>query len=266
LASPVNFAPKDPINDVIEPAISGTRSILNSAHKYGKNVKHVIVMSSVASILNLDLDPSHALNEEDWNDGAMELVKQFQETGQDLMEGIAYMASKNESERVLWQFRKEKQPSFTLTTLLPTWVYGTIIPPPATEQEVKAASTAKLLVDYFSGENQDARFAYPLQGWVHVTDVARAHLLVIRNADKTDGERYVLNAGKYSFQRVVDILREHFPERRNVIAKGEPSNYPEPMRNIDGSKITREIGLQYYSDFEQTVLDTIKGVEQFYKL
>ncbi|KAJ2958464.1 hypothetical protein NQZ79_g5905 [Umbelopsis isabellina] len=265
LASPVNFFPKDPIHDVVNPAIRGTLSLLNSAHKYGKNVKHVILTSSMAAVLDFEADPSHAFNEEDWNDGAMVMLKQCQETGQAVEEGVAYMASKNESEKALWQFREEKRPSFFLTTLLPSWVFGTIIPPPATDEEAKASISARQIIEYFSGENQDASYAWPIQAWVNVTDVARAHLLVIQNAAKTDGQRYVVNAGSFSFQEVVDILRETFPEREHVITKGETGKYPEQTRLVDGSKIKRELGL-YYSDFKETIVENIKGVEHIYKL
>jgi len=264
VASPVVFTSEDPIRDVINPAIAGTLSILESAHKYGKNVKHVVVTSSLASVVTSAVEPGHVYTEADWNDAAFEGVKKLKERGEPLDPFYAYSASKNEAERAVWRFRDENKPSFTLTTILPSWVFGTILPPPTTKAAVDATSTAKLVINLFSGENQDPIHRQEPASFVNLVDVARAHVLAVEKAAIADGQRYLTTAGSFSNQEILDILRKAYPERQDIIAKGEPGNYKETTLPADGSKVTRELGLQY-TGLEQTVLDTVENVKYLYK-
>ncbi|KAI8577982.1 hypothetical protein K450DRAFT_249352 [Umbelopsis ramanniana AG] len=263
VASPVIFSAKDPFADVINPAVKGTLSLLNSAHKYGKHVKHVVVTSSVASIMDPNKPSDYVYSEADWNDEAIKTIQRQVERG-DTFEGpIAYRASKNEAERAIWKFRDENQPSFTLATILPSFVFGAILPPPTTTQAVDATSTPKALINYYTGESQDPTFSTGSSSFVNVVDVAVAHVLALQNAQKTNGQRYITSQGAFTNQEVVDILRREYPDRQNIIAKGEPGKYKRPTVTVDGSKVTRELGLQY-TDFETVVLQTIECVKHLY--
>ncbi|KAG2175962.1 hypothetical protein INT44_000440 [Umbelopsis vinacea] len=262
VASPVIFNAVDPIKEVIELAVNSTLSLLNSALKYGKNVKHVVVTSSVASIVDGTASPDHVFSEADWNDVAIETVLQQKKSGQPINPFLAYTASKNEAERAIWRFKEEKKPSFAISTILPSFVYGPLLPPPASEKEVQANTTAKEIVFYYSGENQDPSKDLGLNIFVDVTDVALAHVRAVERVDKSDGQRYLLSSGGFSFQEVVDILREAFPERQNIIAKGQPSQKAAENR-FDHSKSVRDLGIQY-KDFKTTVLDTVDSVKHLY--
>lgn len=264
VASPVVFNTADPIKEVIELAVNSTLSLLNSALKYGKNVKHVVVTSSVASIMNSKVSPDHIYSEADWNDEAFQAVLSLKENGKPIDGFLAYVASKNEAERAIWRFKEEKKPSFSISTILPSFVYGALLPPPTTVQEVQANTTAKDIVFYYSGENQDTSSDRPLSSFVDVTDVALAHVRAIENGEKSDGQRYVLSSGGFTFQEAVDILRENFPERQNIIAKGQPGKKSNAHK-IDNSKSVRELGIQY-KDFKTSVLTTVDSVKHLYKL
>jgi nucleoside-diphosphate-sugar epimerase len=263
VASPVIFDAVDPIKEVIELAVSSTLSLLNSAHKYGKNVKHVVVTSSVASIVDGKASPDHVFSEADWNDTAFQAVLETKKNGQPIPPFLAYTASKNEAERAIWRFKAEEKPSFAISTILPSFVYGAILPPPQNEKEVQANTTAKEIVFYYSGENQDPSKDLGLNAFVNVTDVGLAHVRAVERVDKSDGQRYLLNSGPFSFQESVDILRESFPERQNIIAKGQPGKKIDANR-FDHSKSVNELGIQY-ADFKTTVLDTIDSVKHLYK-
>jgi nucleoside-diphosphate-sugar epimerase len=256
----------DPINKVVVPAINGTLNVLNSAHKYGKNVKHFVFTSSMAAVINIELDPAHVIDEEDWNDAITEKVYKQREEGQEIDAIVAYFASKNESERAFWRFKEENKPSFAMTTILPSYCFGPILPPAANDDAVQAASTSRMLADYFSGKAQDTSLnPQPFSFYVHIADVGRAHVLATKNLDKANGERYIVSAGSFNFQEAVDIMRENYPDRQHIITNGEPGNYPKSTRTADGSKVTRHLGLQY-TDFKTTVLDSVKGLENVYKL
>lgn len=263
VASPVGVSSDDPVKDVVEVAVKGTTSLLNSALKYGKNVKSVVVVSSVASVLDSSVPEEYLYTEKNWNDGAIKTVLELKAKGEAINPFIAYMASKNEAERAVWNFKENKKPSFTLTTVLPTYLYGAIVPTPRSVADVQAASTANYIVKFYTGENQDYKQVLPPVGFVSIADVARASVLIVEKNDVSDGQRYLLNAGSYSFQQIVDILRKNYPERQSIIVEGEPGNYEKANqpKQYDGSKITRDLGLKY-TDLEPVVLATINSVKE----
>ncbi|GAB5593057.1 hypothetical protein Unana1_07957 [Umbelopsis nana] len=263
VASPVTWSVKDPFEDVINPAVKGTLNLLNSAHNYGKHVKHIVVTSSVASVFREDVGPGHVYSEADWNDEAIKIIQKQYDSGKPVDGTLSYRASKNEAERAVWRFKEEQKPSFTLTTILPSFVFGPILPPPETVKAVEATSTPIFVVKYYLGENKDPTLSIGSSNFVNVVDVALAHVLAVQHADKADGQRYITSQGFYSNQQTVDVLRREFPDRQDIIVKGEPGKYPKPSITVDGSKITRELGLQY-TDFETTVLQTINSVKHLY--
>jgi nucleoside-diphosphate-sugar epimerase len=265
VASPVGVASEDPIKDVINVAINGTTSLLNSALKYGKNVKSVVVVSSLVSVLDSSVPEEYVYDEKNWNDGAMKSVIELKAKGESVHPFMAYMASKNESERAVWKFKDENTPSFTLTTVIPSWIYGAIVPTPRTAADVDAASTASYVAQFYTGESQNYNQVFTPVGFVNVADVTHATLLIVEKNDISDGQRYILNAGTYSFQEIADILRKNFPERESIIVKGEPGNYEkanQPKKH-DGSKITRDLGLKY-SSLETTVVDLANSIKHVY--
>jgi nucleoside-diphosphate-sugar epimerase len=263
VASPVTWSAKDPFEDVINPAVKGTLNLLKSAHKYGKKVKHIVVTSSVASVFKSGVAPDYVYTEADWNDEAIKDIQKQKDSGEPFDGTLAYRASKNEAERAVWRFKEEHNPSFTLTTILPSYVFGPIRPPPETIKAVEATSTPIFVIKYYLGENKDPTVSVGSSSFVSVIDVAIAHVLAIQHADKADGQRYITSQGAYSNQQTVDVLRREYPDRKDIIAKGEPGNYRLPSVKVDGSKITRELGLQY-DDFETVLLQTIESVKHLY--
>src|SRR5687768_9743509 len=65
LASPFVMNAKDPQRDLVEPAVRGTRSMLEACAK-APSVKRVVVTSSMAAITD-EPDGERVLSEEDWN-------------------------------------------------------------------------------------------------------------------------------------------------------------------------------------------------------
>lgn len=102
------------------PATKGTRSILESTLKLGKQVKRFVLTSSFASILNADHagDSSFIHTEATWNPITWEQAKGN--------EFSAYVASKKLAETTAWDFLKEheKEVGFTLTTVCPPYIWG----------------------------------------------------------------------------------------------------------------------------------------------
>ena len=59
---------KDP-HEIYDPAVIGTQSILEAAHKYGPSITRVVILSSFISVLNAQKGqwPGHTYTEADWN-------------------------------------------------------------------------------------------------------------------------------------------------------------------------------------------------------
>lgn len=140
-------------------------------------------------------------------------------------------------------------------------------PPVGLESVDKISSTTGWIWTVFSGQDipkpivEDASF-------VDVRDIARVAVYGVDHGDKLDGERYLLANGVVSPQAAADVLREAYPDRRDVIKKGTPGEgyrpgfaYPEE-KSIDGSKAVRATGQDYYP-VEQTIRDTAKYLEKF---
>ncbi|KAH8549332.1 putative cinnamoyl-CoA reductase [Umbelopsis sp. PMI_123] len=263
VASPVVFNSDDPIRDVINLAVSSTLSLLNSALRYGKNVKHVVVTSSVAALLNSKVGPDHVYSEADWNDAAFQTVLQDKENGRPIDGFLAYVASKNEAERAIWRFKEEHKPSFAISTILPAMVYGAILPPPKSVKDIEASSTAQQIVQLYTGENKDPTQTLGPPIFVDVVNVAAAHVRAVERPDKSNGQRYMLSGGTYNFQAVADILREQFPERQNIIAKGEPGKPVVDSKKFDSSKAVRELGIEY-TDLKTVISNTVDSFKHFY--
>jgi nucleoside-diphosphate-sugar epimerase len=121
VASPVIFNAEHPVRDVIEPAVKGTLSQLNSAQRHGKNVKSIVVTSSIASVLNSQVEAGHVYTESDWNDGAYQAALQLKENGVVIDGMLAYAASKKEAEHAMTIQARRKRlisvfPQFYLDT------------------------------------------------------------------------------------------------------------------------------------------------------
>lgn len=68
VATPIDFAPKDPENDVIRPAVEGTLGVLRACTK-AQTVKRVVVTSSaVTFMINEPAEQNQSANESYWTD------------------------------------------------------------------------------------------------------------------------------------------------------------------------------------------------------
>lgn len=101
VASPFpNDVPKNE-NEVIKPAVEGTKAVLDACLKHG--VKKVIVTSSIAAIFTGRKDKNH-FTENDWSD---------------LATSPPYEKSKCLAEQYVWEFYKKHHDKIKITTINP---------------------------------------------------------------------------------------------------------------------------------------------------
>uniref|UniRef100_A0A7S3NK11 NAD-dependent epimerase/dehydratase domain-containing protein n=1 Tax=Aureoumbra lagunensis TaxID=44058 RepID=A0A7S3NK11_9STRA len=235
-------APKNE-DDLIKPAVHGTRTVLEACNET-PSVKRVVITSSCAAIAyghKDGKDPKQKYNEDTWSE--------VENMGKE----EAYSKSKTLAERAAWDFIKEKNPSFSLTTVNPAGVFGpSVSPNPGTTLEI----IEKIMTRGF-----------PMLpnlgiGIVDVRDVSQTHIKAMKSQSAA-GKRIVNCAGEVSFHQIGSILAKEFgPMGYKPTTAQVPyalvwigswfnkqmamfkSGWGKPF-NVDGSNVTKILGIEY---------------------
>ncbi|KAF5353764.1 hypothetical protein D9757_012943 [Collybiopsis confluens] len=258
-ASPVVLSSEgDPqVVEIIQPAVRGTRSILNSTLNHGNDtVRRLVFLSSTAAVLEVQLMPN-IFNEENWNN---ESVKEAEELGRKAPAMSKYRASKSLAEKTAWKFVDDNKDKlkWDLIVLNPPFVFGPIT------HDVRDPSalnvTTAMMYDTLTGSGKYAQDLTAGNCWIDVRDLAEAHALALEKEDVAN-ERIVVTAGPYLWQEWVDLANSlaptHFPSHSNL-AKGSPipdGTRPSYRVMYDTSKAHRLLGLKYRSR-EECLQDT----------
>ena len=187
VASPFPFAqPKDE-NELIEPAVTGTKTIMEAAFDNG--VKRVVITSSCVAIESFTRDTETAASEDSWHD--------YETTPTN-----AYYKSKLFAEKAAWNFydnlNEEDKKNFGLCTINPGFILGPLL--------VKNGGTSQdLITGIFDGRFSQMPDMYT--SCVDIRDVADAH---IRALTCEPGRRFPLAEGNYSFEEITGVLQEKY--------------------------------------------------------
>jgi len=157
-ASPFTIAVDDPQKELVDPAVLGTRNVLEEANKQA-SVKRVVLTSSCAAIYGDNVDcqkaPGGILTEEIWNTTSS-------------LDHQPYSFSKAEAERAAWEIVK-KQERWDLVVINPSVVLGPGINPNATSESFAVVKS------FGDGTMKSGAPRYGF-GCVDVRDLATAHL------------------------------------------------------------------------------------------
>ncbi|CCG81033.1 Ketoreductase [Taphrina deformans PYCC 5710] len=257
IASPFHFNATDPYKDLINPAVKGTQSLLDSAHRNGQNVKHIVVTSSVAAIYGPAKTENYVYTEEDWNDKAVEEIEQ-DKGKKDFNKATAYRASKNAAERYAWKFQTEQNPRFGLSTINPSFVFGPVI---HKVKDVESINTSVALLFKYFHDPAEIGLAGPTQQFVDVRNVAQAHIAAIERPEAS-GKRFILSQGPFTWQQVVDVLSKQYPERK-AAQGGDGAGKYKVQYGTDNTQSRTVLGIDYI-DLQKTVVDTIESLQQFW--
>ncbi len=267
-ASPFIMSVKDPQKDLIEPALLGTRNVLNEATKTG-TVKRVVLTSSVAAIHNDASDtfkaPGNKLTEEIWNTGSSLTYK-------------PYYLSKTKAEQAAWEIAGS-QTNWTLVVMNPGMVMGPGVRYHETSESYtmiknlgggKFASGCPNICMGVVDVRVSSIIVWLLRASVYVThviiifialqDVAVAHIIGAYS-EKAKG-RYILTGANTGFKEMAEVTRQKFPEYpfpKRTIPKSifwllAPyigasrqmawENVDVPI-NLDNSKSVKDLGMKY---------------------
>ena len=254
VASPFLASTSDPQKTLVEPAVNGTRNVLQQASAT-PTVERVVLTSSCAAIYgdnsDLALTEDGVFNESHWN------------TTSSLQHG-AYNYSKTLAEKEAWKLA-DAQSRYTLVALNPCMVMGPGV-------KVHSASESVVLFKQFGDGSLSTGAPNIGMGIVDVRDVAEAHLRAAFIPEASG--RNIISAHCTSFPEMAKALMpsfgDRFPIPRRVLPKFllwlvgpfvnaaltrayVSKNVGLPWKG-DNSKSIRELGMTYRS-LEDTMVD-----------
>jgi len=251
VASPYVIDVEDAQIDLVDPALKGTRNVLEAANAAG--AQRVVLTSSTAAIT--DEPEARPYTEADWNEKSS-------------LTRNPYYYSKTLAERSAWQFVDDESPTFDLVVINPSGVLG-----PSVTSGVN--TTSQMVADLINGGVYpaivDLSFVY-----VDVRDVAQAHVLAAENPSAAG--RYICANELVTMDELVGILKESgfsgykLPKMKLTSGLGtfivrQMARFQRPgarsfletnlgrTLQVDNSKIKSDLGLQF-RDMASSIVDT----------
>jgi len=190
-ASPFSLSVKNPQADLVDPALKGTRNVLESANRT-ESVKRVVVTSSCVSIYGDAIDtlayPNQEMTEENWNTTST-------------LDHQPYAFSKVEAEKEAWKIQKE-QTRWDLITVNPSFVLGPGINPFGTSESFQ------IMKQIGNGDFKMGAPAFNI-GAVDVRDLAVAHYQAGYTVEAKG--RYIASGTNSSFGELAGLIKKSYP-------------------------------------------------------
>lgn len=227
-ASPFQNQVDDPQRDLVDPAVNGTKNVVNACLK-ASTVKRVVVTSSCAAIgppQTWMADPSIADNEkvfseEDWN------------TTSNLKAG-PYRYSKRLAEEAAWELVKGKD--LELAVICPSFVLG---PPFSARVD---GESQRFIHKALSGAFAENGCTNACFGVVDVRDVAAAHVAAMEK-EQAAGNRYILSSDRaYDQLELCNMLLPKFKAYPLPTKHASPVGYRCKYNN---EKAKKELGIKF---------------------
>ncbi|KAJ7681521.1 hypothetical protein B0H17DRAFT_1205799 [Mycena rosella] len=223
---PGAFDEADNENDLLIPAINGTKNLL-AANKNEPRIQCVVFTSSLSAIFEPTV-----------------------ETGRPVVE------TESLTERAFWDYIEKEKPVWAGSTICPC---DSFAPPiqPLTSLSALNLSTA-FMWDIANGKY---KAGVPIMGspfYVDARDIALAHVRAVE-CDVAKGQRYLLIGEIYVLGHFVEVMNRHFPELRDNLPPADLLKAGQTSSKHDSTKATRELGVEYTS-LEMMVVDTIRYI------
>jgi nucleoside-diphosphate-sugar epimerase len=244
-ASPFTTSVKDPQKQLVDPAVNGTRNVLEQANRT-PTVKRIVLTSSVAAIygdtIDLEKTKNRRFTEEDWNVTSS-------------LSHQPYSYSKTMAEKEAWKIAKA-QNRWDLVVINPSLVVGPGINPQSTSESFS-------LIQKLGNGSMMTGIPNFCIGIVDVRDVAQAHVNAGFKPDAAG--RYIVSAHDTSFPEMSQALVRKYGRKyrfpictlpkwlvwcvgpfieRSLTRRMVSLNVDHPFR-CDNQKGVRELGLNY---------------------
>lgn len=234
-ASPFTLNVDNPQKDLIDPALEGTRNVLETVNEL-PSVERVVVTSSCAAIYGDNADLKKTKNgqftEKDWN------------TSSSLKQN-PYSYSKTLAEKKAWQLAKT-QDRWKLVVVNPSLVMGPGINPYATSESF---SIIRQMGDgTMKMGGPDFRI-----GAVDVRDLADAHMAAAFLPDAQG--RHIISAHDTGFMEIAGILRKKYPDY--PLPKKKMPKWllwlMAPTLGMTLKEVSRTIGKPWHADNSKSI-------------
>lgn len=232
---------KDPQKQLVDPALKGTKNVLNAVNQTD-SVKRVVLTSSVVAVYGDSKEMSdlgiEKYNESYWNTTS-NLKHQPYSYSKVLAEKEASIIS-------------EQQDRWSLSVINPGFVMGPSLNGPT------SSGSYDFIGDYISGKQ---KMGVPLLyfGYVDVRDVAKAHILA---ADKNSDGRHLTVNKSYTMMEVANMIRAKYGKQFALPAMEMPKFLIYLFgwtQGITLKYISRNIGYPLY--FDNTKTKEVLGME-----
>nr|ACB45309.2 cinnamoyl CoA reductase [Leucaena leucocephala] len=229
-ASPVTDNPEE----MVEPAVNGAKNVIIAAAE--AKVRRVVFTSSIGAVY---MDPSRnideVVDESCWSN--LEYCKTTKNW---------YCYGKAVAEQAAWDEAKAR--GVDLVVVNPVLVLGPLL------QTTMNASTIHIL-KYLTGSAKT--YANATQAYVHVKDVALAHVLVYETPSASG--RYLCSESSLHRGELVEILAKYFPEYP-IPTKCSDEKNPRAKPYTFSNKRLKDLGLEF-TPVHQCLYDTVKSLQ-----
>ncbi|XP_075480715.1 cinnamoyl-CoA reductase 1 [Primulina tabacum] len=230
-ASPVTDDPEQ----MVEPAVVGTKNVITAAAE--AKVRRVVLTSSIGAIyMDPNRAPDEIVDESCWSD--LEFCKNTKNW---------YCYGKAVAEQAAWDSAKEL--GVDLVVINPVLVLGPLLQPTIN------ASVLHIL-KYLTGSAKT--YANSIQAYVHVKDVALAHILLFESPAASG--RHLCAESVLHRGDVVDILVKFFPEYPIPTKCSDEKNSRKKPYKFSNQKL-KDLGLEFTS-VKQSLYDTVKSLQE----
>jgi len=261
-ASPYTLNVKDPQRDLVDPALNGTRNVLEQAIRT-PSVKRVVVTSSCAAIYgdveDVESAPNGTLTEEIWNTTSS-------------LDHQPYSYSKTLAEKEAWKISSE-QNQWDLVVVNPCGVFG-----PALNAESSSSESINILRQLCDGTIKSGVPKIGL-GIIDVRDLANAHF----NAGfmpEANG-RNIICGHNSDFLEMAKILHEEFGGRYKIPKRALPKwllyvvgpavnkaitrkfvkKNVNKVWKADNAKSITELNMTY-RPLKETLIDSVRSLQE----
>ncbi|OGE54898.1 hypothetical protein PENARI_c005G07060 [Penicillium arizonense] len=254
VASPFFYDTTNNEQELVLPAINGVKSILSASAKQGTQIKRVVITSSFAAVVDVNTTPPKGFTytAADWNPLTYETSI---DPKSDAV--VAYRGSKKFAELAAWEFVKDQKTAFDLVTLCPPMVFGPVVHPVPTAEQLNESNAVLWSVAAGVDPLPGAR----VPAWIDARDLAEAHVQALL-IPEAGGKRFIpASPEPFSYELAADIIRGEFDWGKETVT----SNYKMGEKStvsygVDGETVARELGVKY-RPFKETVVDLVGQIK-----
>ncbi|KAK2973151.1 hypothetical protein RJ640_021364 [Escallonia rubra] len=220
---------------MVEPAVIGTKNVIVAAAE--AKVRRVVFTSSIGAVyMDPHRSPDAVVDESCWSD--LEFCKNTKNW---------YCYGKAVAEQAAWEEARER--GVDMVAINPVLVLGPLLQPTVNASIIH-------VLKYLTGSAKT--YANSVQAYVHVRDVALAHILLFETPSASG--RYLCAESVLHRGEVVEILAKFFPEYP-IPTKCSDEIKPRAKPYKFSNQRLKDVGLEF-TPVKQALYDTVKSLQE----